>query len=105
MVKDFKIYKFGLLLGFLFLPVFVFGQDLGSTSGLFNNPKSENKNDTKENRAKAEKRGKQKICAEIEIGSEPNGAGKNAAETEVRAEENSSRRQANSETAHNRAAK
>jgi len=40
MLKELKIYKYGLLIGFLLLPAFAFGQDLGSSSGLFNNPKT-----------------------------------------------------------------
>jgi len=40
MLKDLKIYNYGLVIGFLLLPVFAFGQDLGSSSGLFNNTKN-----------------------------------------------------------------
>jgi hypothetical protein len=39
MLKELRIYKYGLLIG-LMLPTVVFSQDLGSSSGLFNNPKT-----------------------------------------------------------------
>jgi superkiller protein 3 len=39
MFKELRIYKYGLLIG-LMMPTVVFGQDLGSSSGLFNNPKT-----------------------------------------------------------------
>ncbi len=40
MLKDFKIYKYVLVIGLLLLPLLAKGQDLGSSSGLFNNPKT-----------------------------------------------------------------
>lgn len=41
MLKKLEIYKYGLLLfGLMFLPVSASGQDLGSSSGLFSNPKT-----------------------------------------------------------------
>ncbi len=40
MVKESKIYKYALIIGFSLLPLTVFGQDLGSSSGIFNNPKT-----------------------------------------------------------------
>jgi len=41
MLKNLQIYKYGwLFIGLLCLPIFTFGQDLGSSSRLFNNPKT-----------------------------------------------------------------
>jgi tetratricopeptide (TPR) repeat protein len=41
MLKKLEIYKYGLMLvGLVFLPVSALGQDLGSSSGLFSNPKT-----------------------------------------------------------------
>ncbi|MCY7348414.1 MAG: tetratricopeptide repeat protein [Pyrinomonadaceae bacterium] len=40
MIKELRIFKYGLIISLLSSPVVALGQDLGSSSGLFNNPKT-----------------------------------------------------------------
>ena len=40
MLKNLKIYKYGLIIGFLLLPMVIFGQDLGSSNEIFAKPKT-----------------------------------------------------------------